>query len=302
MWTSSSLRTVGGAIAAALVAVACRGSAVQATGPCGATTPAPATYDHIIWVWMENHTSEQVLGTRDAPYENMLARQCAHATDYSSVGAPSLPNYLGATSGDTWGIADDRPPSDHALTADNIFRQVRAGGRRALSYEEAMPEPCALQGVATYAVKHNPAAYYQGADDREACQRDDLPIVSSTQPSFAAALGDGTLPAFSFVTPDLCHDTHDCAVRVGDEWLKDFLEPIFTSATYRQGRTAVFVVWDEDIPMPFLAIAPSVAVGTVVTAHVDHYALLRTTEEMLGLSTFLGHAAAAPSMRKALRV
>jgi hypothetical protein len=63
----------------------------------------------------------------------------------------------------------------------------------------------------------------------------------------------------------------------------------------------VFVVWDEPTPMPFLAIAPSIRPGTVVANRVDHYALLRTTEELLGLP-FLGAARTAPSMRGSLRL
>jgi hypothetical protein len=54
--------------------------------------------------------------------------------------------------------------------------------------------------------------------------------------------------------------------------------------------------------MPFIAIAPTVRPRTVLGAAVDHYALLRTTEEMLGLPTLLGAAAQAPSMRTSLHL
>jgi hypothetical protein len=52
--------------------------------------------------------------------------------------------------------------------------------------------------------------------------------------------------------------------------------------------------------MPFLAIAATIPSGTMVSSPVDHYTLLRTTEEMLDLTPLLGKAAAAPSMRTAL--
>jgi hypothetical protein len=77
---------------------------------------------------------------------------------------------------------------------------------------------------------------------------------------------------------------------------------MLASDSYAAGRTAIFVVWDEDSPMPFIAIAPTVRPRTVLGAAVDHYALLRTTEEMLGLPTLLGAAAQAPSMRTSLRL
>jgi hypothetical protein len=264
--------------------------------PCGTLAEPPAKYDHVIWIWMENHSVAQVVGKPEAPFVTNLAAKCATATDYRSVGSPSLPNYLGATSGDTWGITDDAGPSAHHLTVDNLFRQVRAAGSTAISYQDAMPANCVLGGRSTYAVKHNPAAYYAGGNDRAACITDDVPFA----PAFGDALKGGTLPTFAFVTPDLCNDTHDCSVATGDQWLTGVVNDLLDSPSYAAGRTAIFLVWDEDSPMPFVAITPSVKPGTVVTERVDHYALLRTTEEMLGITTYLGKAASAPSMRATL--
>jgi hypothetical protein len=64
----------------------------------------------------------------------------------------------------------------------------------------------------------------------------------------------------------------------------------------------VFITWDEDDftdvqHVPTLVIAPSVAAGSTDATTFDHYSLLRTTEEMLGIDTFLGDAATATSMR-----
>ncbi len=262
---------------------------IELTPTCGARIDPPTTYDHVVWVWMENHSAAQVIGQPDSPFVNSLAAECTTASNYRQVGKPSLPNYIGATSGDTWDIADDAGPDTHVLTVDNIFRQVRAAGGTAVSYQEAMPGPCATESSGTYAVKHNPAAYYQGADDRTACQRDNVPLDR-----FRPA----DLPTFAFVTPDLCNDTHDCPISTGDQWLANFVSPILASNTYRQGRTAVFLVWDEDSPMPFVAITQTASAGGIITDPVDHYSLLRTTEEMLGLP-LLGRAAQAISMRGA---
>src|SRR6202521_780621 len=98
---------------AALVIVAsviAGGSATFAAGPWRTTPPAPATYEHVIWIWMENHTYSQVIDNGAAPYTTQLAHQCGTATNYAIVGSPSLPNYIGATAGSTFGIADDNPP------------------------------------------------------------------------------------------------------------------------------------------------------------------------------------------------
>src|SRR5438094_8083360 len=105
------------------------GTTAAAPGhPCGAMTPPPPRYDHVIWIWMENHRRDQVVGSPDAPFATSLAGACGSATDYRTVGRPSLPNYLAATSGGTHGVQDDAPPSDHPIDADNLFRQVRRSG------------------------------------------------------------------------------------------------------------------------------------------------------------------------------
>jgi hypothetical protein len=76
---------------------------------------------------------------------------------------------------------------------------------------------------------------------------------------------------------------------------------VLTSRAYLQGDTAVFVVWDEDTPMPNLVVTPSVHPGTTVPARYDHYSLLRTTEELLGLP-LLGQATRAQSLRDAFHL
>jgi phosphatidylinositol-3-phosphatase len=281
----------------ATVLPACGGAssnrAIQATTTTtGATTStsttAGKTYDHVVWVWMENHSYGQVIGSSSAPYETSLAHQFGTTTHYASVGSPSLPNYIGATSGSTQGISDDGGPQSHALTADNLFRQVRSAGKTERSFEESMPTNCNLGAVDAYAVKHNPAAYYTGADDRTACTADDVP--------FSGTLPSGRLPTFAFVTPNLCDDTHDCSVAAGDAWLEAFIRPLLADADYKSANTVIFVVWDEDSPMPNIVISPTTPAGTVSSQSFDHYSLLRTAEELLGLP-LLGRAASAASMR-----
>jgi Phosphoesterase family len=149
-----------------------------------------------------------------------------------------------------------------------------------------------------YAVKHNPQGYYVGGDDPAACQRDDVPLGSLTAGALVNDLDRGQLPAFSFITPDLCNDTHDCGVDVGDAWLRQWVGLLLDSAVYTAGRTALFVVWDEPTPMPVLVVSPTTPSGTSSTAPFDHYSLLHTTEELLGLP-YLGQAATATSMRPA---
>jgi phospholipase C len=252
---------------------------------------------------MENHSYSEVIGNSAAPYETSLAQQCATATAYHGVTHPSLPNYLAMTGGSTFGVTDDNPPSSHPISSASIFSQVSDSGRQWRSYEDAMPSNCALSSSGTYAVKHNPAAYYTGI--RTDCAQWDVPLGTTTSGALASDLANDTLPAFSFITPDLCNDDHNCSVTTGDNWLAQWLPAIFASKAYQAGHTAVFLTFDEDDSsaantVPFIAVAPSIVPGTVVTASLSHYNLLRTTEDLLGLPASLGNAATATSMRAAL--
>lgn len=236
------------------------------------------------------------MGSQSAPYENALARGCGSATNYQGVTHPSLPNYLAATGGSTFGVSDDASPSAHPIAADSIFGQLTRAGLSWRSYEESMPTNCAAGDSGSYAVKHNPAAYFVAV--RAQCNANDVPLEGN----FDRAIGAGTLPSFSFVTPNLCNDTHDCSVQAGDKWLATWVPKIVAGANYRSGNTLVVVTWDEGVganqQTPTIVIAPTVRPGTVVSARLSHFSLLRTTEDLFGLA-HLGSSGAAPAMTAA---
>ena len=266
--------------------------------PCGQPTSDPV-YRHVIWVWMENESYTSVIGSSHAPYLNSLAVQCGVAVNYQAISHPSLPNYVAATGGSTFGITDDGDPSAHPINAPSIFSQVDAAGLIWRAYNESMPTSCATQGSGLYAPRHNPAVYYVPL--RPACQRSDVRMGAPVTGTLAKDLQAGTLPNFAFVTPNVCDDGHDCSVRVSDAWLSTFLTGVFSSPTYRAGQTAVFVVWDEgvgDNHVPLVVAAPTVRTGTKAKASFTHYSLLRTTEDLLGLPP-LGQSKNASSMASA---
>jgi phospholipase C len=272
---------------------------------CGTVSGPPRRVDHVIWIWMENKPFDAIVGSASAPFENALASACGLATNYRAVSHPSLPNYIAATSGGTQGIADDEPPSAHPLDVASIYSQVKSAGKTWRDYEESAPANCSLTSSGQYAVKHDPAAYYTSI--RSDCAARDVPMGTTTSGNFLNDLTNGTLPAFAFVTPDLCNDTHDCPVSTGDAWLQSWFTKILASPTYATGRTVVFVNWDEDDDsasnhVPLIAVNPSIPAGTRTGTLFDHYALLRTTEQLLGIGTYLGKAADAPSMVSAFNL
>ena len=240
---------------------------------------------------MENHSFEEIIGSSAAPYINQLAAQHGVAGNFHAEAHPSLPNYIAMTSGSTQGIADDDDPSSHPLDVPSLFSLLPGGGSRSLL--ESMPGNCARSDSGDYAVRHNPQAYYVnlGGD----CARFNVPLAEP--PDVSAR--------FTFVTPNLVHDMHNGTVSDGDTWLSTFMPKLLSSQEYAGGRTAVFLTWDEDDSIlgpgdnhiPTLVIAPSVPPGTRVIARLDHYAMLRATQEMLGLEPLLGAADTAADMR-----
>lgn len=241
---------------------------------------------------MENESYDQVIGSRSAPFLNRLAAACGLATDYSAISHPSLPNYIAATSGNDWGISDDDPPSAHRLAVANIFSQLTAAGMTWRGYEESMPANCGQTDSGEYAVRHNPAAYYTNVAAR--CAQWDVPLGTTTVGALASDLRRNRLPAFGFITPNLCDDMHDCPVETGDGWLRRWVSLIVNSPAYRSGATCLFITFDEGTgggnQVGTVVVSPSTRPGTRSSTPFSHYSLLKTTEQLLGLKRYLAHA------------
>jgi phospholipase C len=295
------------AAACALAALAASASSAQAaTGPCGTSTSASPTYSHVIWIWEENHSYGDIVGNAaQAPYINSLISECGLATNYHNVDHPSLPNYVGATSGLSysdlkWAKSDCSPTKKCSTSAPSIFGQTPSWK----AYEESMPSNCFAKNSGEYAVRHNPAPYYTTLTD---CATKDVPYTQ-----LAGDLSSGNLPAFSFITPNLIDDMHDGTIQQGDQWLQANLPTILNSPEYQSGSTVVFITWDEgeggkvndcstnttDIGchVATIVISPTTVPGTQDGTLYNHYSLLGTTEQLLGLP-LLGQAAFANTMQ-----
>jgi hypothetical protein len=287
--------------------------AAAASGPCGTAT-TPPTYRHVIWIWMENHSLGDIIGnTSQAPYINSLAASCGLATDYHGTTHPSLPNYLAATSGTAQGSlpATTYLDCDVSVICDMTVGSIFGQGESWKAYEESMPSNCYKSNSGEYAVRHNPAVYYTSLSG---CASKDVPYTQ-----LPTDLADNALPAFSFITPNLIDDMHDGTIAQGDAWLAGHLPAILNSRQYRSGTTAVFITWDEgsggypiedcdntsvtdtSCIVPTIVISPSTPAGTTSGPFFDHYSLLGTTEQLLGLPK-LASASAAPTMTAAFHL
>jgi hypothetical protein len=284
---------------------------------CGFAQQPPAAYEHVIWIWFENRDQTAIIGSSETPYTHgVVGARCGLATNFHNETHPSLPNYIAATSGSTQGLARNCGPQACAVSARSFFRQLELAGKSWKGYAESMPRNCAPFDKGKYAARHNPPPYYK--DIAKTCAANNTRLGTPTSGPLATDLAGGTLPSFATISPDLCNDTHDCNVRTGDRWLKGWLNAIVNSKVYLAGKTAVFVTWDEgrggehgqdcttssapDCHIATYVLGPAVRPGTRVDTNFNHYSMLRTTSEMLGLKTFLGRAATAVSMRAPFRL
>jgi hypothetical protein len=293
--------TAAGAIAASglalvlVVAVPPTASVSAATTtakPCVGAPVQPVT--HVVVIVMENKNYGSIIGSSAAPYLNSLANACGLATSYHAIRHPSLPNYLAMTGGSTFGVTDDKPPAYHPISGASVFSEL---GARWRSYQEDMAVRCQAYNGPTYAVRHDPATYYTNL--AASCPLQDVPLPA--RPDFSAA--------FTFVTPNLQHDMHDGTIEQGDTWLSTFVPKILASSQYQSGSLALFIVWDEnDGPdhapsnqVPCLVVAPSVPAQTRVSTWFDHYSLLATWQDLLGLSR-MANTKTAATMAGAFRL
>ena len=233
---------------------------------------------------MENKDPGEVLGGTGAPYLNALAQAGASFSDAHAETHPSQPNYLALFSGSTQGVTDDS--CDHSFDAPNLGAALLAAGRTFVGYAEALPRAGSTVCTAgRYARKHSPWVNFT-----------DLPGATTNLPASALGTDWDRLPTVAFLTPDLCHDMHDCPVAAGDAWAKETLGSYLDWA--RTHNSLLVLTFDEsETHTPGNPIA-TVLAGPMVTpgaypGRINHYTLLRTIEDMYGLAP-LGASADAP--------
>ena len=266
----------------------CLTSSAFATDPVnperGTASPIPIP-DHVVIVIEENKSFEQIIDNRNALYINMLAEAGALFTRSFGVAHPSQPNYLALFSGSTHGIKNNECPLQ--LSGANLASELMKKGFSFGIYSESMPAAgytgCFAE-IYYYSRKHNPAVNWQGHN-----------VPPAVNMPFTAFPRDyAKLPTVSMVIPNQVNDMHsgldrDDAIKQGDGWLKNNLDAYIQWA---MNNNSLFILtWDEDDNtsnnhIPTVFVGPMVRPGRYDN-RIDHYRVLRTLEEMYGLS-FLG--------------
>jgi phosphatidylinositol-3-phosphatase len=213
------------------------------------------------------------------------------ATASYGIRHPSLPDYLALTSGSTHGIDSDC--TDCRVSGESIVDQLARAGLTWKAYMEDLPRPCFRgAGAGGYAKKHDPFMYYDlvGGDPHR-CRH----VVPLDQ--LSDDLRRGRLPTYSFISPNLCNDMHDCSIGTGDRFLAQLM-PTLLRAVGSKGYAVL--TWDEGTSdqgccggsrggrVATIVAGRLVRRGARARRPVDHYGVLRTIEDTLGLRHLAG--------------
>ena len=180
----------------------------------------------------------------------------------------------------------------------------------------------------SYATRHNPFVYFHSVIDNQSyCDAHVVNLKQLETDLSSAAM----TPQFTFITPDLCHDGHDAPCANGDagglksvnDFLMIWVPKILASPAYQQDGLLIITFDESDgpqsdasaccaptgpsvnSPLPGITglgggkvgavmLSTFIRPGTVSTTNYNHYSMLRTLEDIYGLS-YLGYAGASGS-------
>jgi hypothetical protein len=264
-------------------------------------------------ILMENHnwTGDRTASLKDnesAPYINdTLLPMASHAERYFNPPKmhPSLPNYLWLEAGTNFGLLNDAGPLVHHFsTHEHLVALLEKKGISWKAYDErATGKTCPFEGW------HNPFVFF---DDVTENNNPRSPSCIAHIRPFSELQGDldaDRVPRYNFIVPNLCDSMHSVCpslgnspIADGDRWLARIVPAILSSSAYRRGGV-LFIVWDEgnshtDGPIPLLVLSPfAKGNGYSNKLYYTHGSLLRTVEEIFGVTPLLRNAAQERDLR-----
>jgi hypothetical protein len=281
------------------------------------------TFKRVIVVYFENDDEKNAL---QFPFFKSLSKRGALLTNYRGVTHPSEPNYIALAAGTldykgvsigvggdpvaAGGMIDDDEQYD--LPGRHLGDLLEAKKLDWKNYAEDYPgtdSTCFTGrqnkrsdgGKGNYVRRHTPFMSFTNVSTNQSrCTKH---IVNAS--IFQKDLANGTLPAFSFYTPNLVNDGHDSSTDVADKWFQKTFGPLLDDPKFAD--VLVIATFDEnscntigagDAPEDAAKKARCVGDQNVVyTAFVgngvkpgassdseyNHYSLLKTIEKGFGL-------------------
>lgn len=288
---SSTLKFTVGSTAitgTSTITITATGGSVTHTTNVSLTVPQTNLFgiappDHVVIVIEENHSFASIIGSSSAPYINSLAQQGALFTQSFAVEHPSQPNYLDLFSGANQGVTDDSCP--HSFSTENLATELTAASQTFTGFSEDLP--AAGSTVCTsgaYAEKHAPWVNFTNVP------------ATSNQPFTSFPTDFTNLPTVSIVDPNLNDDMHDGTITQGDTWLQQHIDSYVQFA--QTHNSLLIVTWDEDDnasgnQIATIFVGPMVKQGQFAET-INHFNVLRTVEDLYGLTHIGGAATATP--------
>jgi phosphatidylinositol-3-phosphatase len=223
--------------------------------------PGAPPLKHVFVIMMENTSYDDLLSSsnQNTTFIQRLAANNGLATHYFGVTHVSLPNYIAATSGQTWGSNNDDVKQAPLFDHENLVDQLEAAGVSWKAYMENLPSPgnlitATLDGL--YVRKHNPFLMYPDVYQNQARADKVVPLTQLN-----TDLATGNVPQFVWITPNSCNDMHggpascpfpkeandanqQALFKDGDTFLRTWVGAITRSKAWT-GHSAIFITWDE---------------------------------------------------------
>ena len=276
--------------------------------------PGASTSTHniqtVFVIPMENRNWADIKGSSEAPYINKtLLPMGAYAENFTNPLHPSLPNYITLEAGSDLGVRADGLPSQYAqVTHAHFSEQLNNAGIPWRAYVESITgKDCPLNdegpkdsdGNQEYVPRHFPQMFF-----KDMTNDNDKSSVYCIQHAelfsrFTSDLKSHAIGRYNFIVPNLCDIGHDpCGgneVAHFDTWLKDNLPTILNSSQYKAGHVLVIILADEartgDGPTPLILLGAGVKKDYANQVNYSQGSVLRTLQEIFGVSPFLGNAA-----------
>lgn len=235
---------------------------------------------------LENREYGEVVGNPALPYFNHLVQRGAVATNYYAVAHPSLPNYLAILGGSTFGIAEDC--TECTVEGPNLATQLSRAGISWRAYMEGLPYRCYSGGnVGGYGKRHNPFVYFPSIT---AVPKRCANVVPQTR--LEEDLERERLPQLAWLTPDVCHDAHDCPLQIMDYYLWKLVPQVTRQLgphgllilTFDEGSTKLGCCGSPGGGrVATVLVGPDVPPGKEIELLSNHYSLLASIEDRFGL-------------------
>jgi phosphatidylinositol-3-phosphatase len=247
-------------VGAVVVPMAASAGLVSGSSPSG-PPPGVPPLKHVFVIMMENTSYDDLLSPSNpnTTFIQQLTANNGLATNYFGVTHVSLPNYIAATSGQTWGSNSDDVVQAPLFNHQNIVDQFEAAGVSWKAYMENLPSPGDLINQTPdglYVRKHNPFLMYPDVYNNPARANNVVPLTQ-----LSTDLSTGNVPQFVWITPNICNDMHGGApscpfpssptdplqaalYKDGDNFLRTWVGLITQSKAWT-GHSAIFITWDE---------------------------------------------------------